>query len=100
MRPETKVRKMRKMSSEQSERMRRGRERSAREREAREDAMLAEFTAWLSVDSSAFARYRECVEMFGADHPETIAARAAWHAAAAQIPQLPPDSAYRRARGD
>lgn len=88
------------MTTAHKAKLRVAREAAAERRRRREDAELSEFREWLRLEASAFRAYRSAREMFGANDAETRGAYDEWRAAMSLVPQLPPDAAFARERGE
>jgi hypothetical protein len=88
------------MTTEQLEKMAAGRERATKARHIREDEQLELFRRWLSDERKAWVRLQFTREVYEPNSPEVEEAYAEWWLAYADSPQLPPDSAFRRDRGE
>ncbi|MGZ6570449.1 MAG: hypothetical protein ACXVHB_06030 [Solirubrobacteraceae bacterium] len=88
------------MTTELTERLRRGRAAAAEQRRKLEDAQHADFRAWLSMEADAYQALRRAREAHGAGAPETWEAYEEWRGVMSLRPTLPPDGAFKRARGD
>ena len=96
----TKLQKTRTLDPARIERMAVARVEATKKRHATEAAQLELFRRWLSDERKAYARLRAAREDYEPTSPEVQEAYAEWWMTYADSPQLPPDSAFQRDRGE
>lgn len=88
------------MTTTQVQKMREGRAKATKERHIREDEQLETFRRWLKDECESYARLQFAREVYEPSSPEVAEAYSEWWLQYADAPQVPPDSAFRRDRGE
>lgn len=88
------------MTAAQKTKMRKARERALKQRQRREESHVADFHTWLRLESEAYSHLRRQRAMHGDASQEAADADRAWLDVLSLKPTIPPDSAFRRVRGD